>query len=51
MIFKPHRNLNYLMCEEESCQEDSTRIWANKESRIIDLCDLHYNQLVKDSWE
>lgn len=37
-------NLNFHICEEEFCEEDSTKIWASKESRIVDLCDLHYNE-------
>ena len=43
MIFKSTNNLNFSVCEEEFCEEDSTNIWATKESRIVDLCDLHYN--------
>lgn len=44
MIFKSKNNLNFSICEEEFCQDDSTRVWATKETRIVDLCDLHYSQ-------
>lgn len=47
IILKPARgsnNLNFHICEEEFCEDDSTKIWASNESRIVDLCDLHYNQ-------
>lgn len=40
-------NLNFNICEEEFCQDDGTKIWANSESRIVDLCDLHYNEARK----
>jgi hypothetical protein len=32
----------FYVCEAEPCQEEATKIWATSESRIIDLCDLHY---------
>ncbi len=32
------------MCEEEFCEEESTRIWANSQTRIVDLCDYHYSR-------
>jgi hypothetical protein len=35
------------MCEEELCQDEGTQIWASSESRIVDLCDLHYSQATK----
>jgi hypothetical protein len=44
MIFKNKKTLNLLICEEEFCEDESTQIWANSESKIVDLCDLHYNQ-------
>ncbi len=47
IVLKNKNNLNFFMCEEEFCQEDSTQIWANNESRIIDLCDLHYSEATK----
>ena len=37
-------NLNIFICEEELCQDESTQIWAGPESRIVDLCDLHYSK-------
>jgi hypothetical protein len=42
IVLKSTKNLNFLICEEEFCQEESTQIWANSESRIADLCDMHY---------
>ena len=44
ILLKHTKNLNLLICEEEFCEDDSTQIWANSESRIVDLCDLHYSQ-------
>lgn len=32
----------FLSCEEESCKQESTRIWASSQTRIVDLCDEHY---------
>jgi hypothetical protein len=46
IALKSTKNLNMLICEEELCQDDSTRIWASSESRIVDLCDLHYSQAI-----
>ncbi len=43
---KSTKNLNMSMCEEEMCQDDSTRIWAN-ESRFVELCDLHYSEATR----
>ena len=45
IVLKSSNNLNFSICEEEFCEEDSTKIWASSESRIVDLCDLHYNQV------
>ena len=33
--------------EADSCLEEATRIWATSESRIIDLCDTHYDEATK----
>ena len=44
ITLKHTKNLNLFICEEELCQDDATRVWASSESRIVDLCDLHYNQ-------
>lgn len=44
IVLKNTKNLNMFICEEESCEEESTQIWANSESRIVDLCDLHYSR-------
>jgi hypothetical protein len=46
IALKSTKNLNMLICEEELCQDDSTRVWASSESRIVDLCDLHYSQAI-----
>lgn len=46
IVLKSTKNLNMLICEEELCQDDSTRVWASSESRIVDLCDLHYSQAI-----
>jgi hypothetical protein len=34
-------------CEADPCLEEATRIWATSESRIIDLCDTHYDEVTK----
>lgn len=50
IILKPAKgsnNLNFHICEEEFCEDDSTRIWASRESRIVDLCDLHYSKAIQ----
>jgi hypothetical protein len=44
---KSKNNSNFLICEEEFCQEESTRIWTNSETRIVDFCDFHYNEVTK----
>lgn len=35
----------FQICEEESCKEEATKIWADQEIRILDVCDKHYKQL------
>ena len=45
IILKGRGQSNMLTCEEQSCQDESTQIWASSESRIVDLCDLHYSQV------
>ena len=47
IILKGKGHSNMLICEEELCQDDSTQIWASSESRIVDLCDLHYSQAIQ----
>lgn len=44
---KGRGNLNLFICEEESCQDESTQVWASSESRIVDLCDFHYSEATK----
>jgi hypothetical protein len=44
ITLKSTNNINMFMCEEELCEEDSTRIWASSQTRIADLCDFHYSQ-------
>lgn len=44
IVLKSTKNLNLSICEEEMCQEESSQIWASSESRIVDLCDLHYSK-------
>jgi hypothetical protein len=47
IVLKNTKNLNLFICEEESCKDESTQVWASSESRIADLCDLHYSQAIK----
>jgi hypothetical protein len=47
IILKGKGHSNMSICEEEFCQEESTQIWASSETRIIDLCDLHYTQVTQ----
>lgn len=44
IALKHTANLNLSICEEELCQDESTHVWASSESRIVELCDLHYGQ-------
>lgn len=44
IVLKHTKNLNFSICEEEFCQDESSHVWANSESRIVDLCALHYGQ-------
>ena len=41
--------INYSMfrCNIGDCPNESTKIWAGKESGIIDVCDDHYQKLTK----
>jgi len=47
IVLKSTKNLNMFICEEELCQDESTKVWANSESRIADLCDFHYSEASK----
>jgi hypothetical protein len=42
IILKSTKNLNLFICEEEFCEEEGTKVWASSESRIVDLCEMHY---------
>jgi len=44
---KDHKALIYYsfqICEADPCQYEATKIWASSESRIVDLCDFHYEE-------
>jgi hypothetical protein len=47
IVLKSMKNLSLFICEEELCEDESTQIWASSESRIVDLCDLHYSEATK----
>jgi hypothetical protein len=47
IILKSTNNTNMFVCEEEFCEEESTRIWASPQSRIADLCDFHYSEAMR----
>jgi hypothetical protein len=47
IVLKHTKNLNMFVCEEELCEDESTQVWANSESRIVDLCDFHYMEAKK----
>jgi len=34
----------FQVCEANPCSHEATKIWASSESRIVDLCDLHYQK-------
>lgn len=36
----------YQVCEVELCKKEAERIYASSESRIIDFCESHYNQII-----
>lgn len=38
----------YLVCEVESCKDEAARVYASPESRIIDLCDNHYDHIMNE---
>ena len=47
MLFKSKTYIDhsaFFVCRELDCKEESTRIWADKETSVIDLCDKHYQQ-------
>ena len=47
---KDPRKLPYAgfqICEEVNCKSESSKIWASSESKIVDLCDLHYMEARK----
>lgn len=51
MRFKPkdYRDYSaYFVCWEADCQDESTKIWADKETSMIDLCDKHYEEATKE---
>lgn len=37
----------FFICRADPCSEEATRIWANSESNIIDLCDTHYDEVAR----
>jgi hypothetical protein len=39
-------NSAFFVCWEIDCKEESTKIWANSQGPVIDLCDFHYNQAI-----
>jgi hypothetical protein len=38
----------YQVCEVELCKNEATRIYASSESRIVDLCDIHYDHIISE---
>jgi hypothetical protein len=51
MKFKPknYRDTSaFFVCWELECKEESTRIWADSETAVLDLCDNHYQQAMKE---
>ena len=38
----------YQICEVESCKKEAEKIYASSESRIIDLCESHYDQIISE---
>ena len=46
--FKDPRSLIYFafqVCEVDPCDKEAEHIWANSETRIIDICNDHYTDL------
>ena len=35
----------FQVCEIEGCKKESEKIWASSETRIIDICKDHFNQI------
>jgi hypothetical protein len=48
IVLKSTKNLSLFICEEELCKDESTHVWASSESRIVDLCDLHYSEATRN---
>jgi hypothetical protein len=38
----------YQVCEVESCKKEAEKIYASSESRIVDLCESHYDQIINE---
>ena len=38
----------FQVCEVELCKNEAEKIYASSESRIIDLCESHYDQIIRE---
>jgi hypothetical protein len=41
----------YQVCEVDPCLEESVRVWASSETRIIDICKKHYEQVILERYK
>ena len=49
MRLKDPKSLIYFafqICEIEECQDEAEKIYASSESRIVDLCQNHYDKII-----
>jgi len=35
----------FQVCEIEDCKRESEKVWASSETRIIDICQEHFDQI------
>ena len=40
--------LAFLVCDVEGCSIESEKIWGGLETKVIDVCLNHYNELLKE---
>lgn len=40
----------FQVCEIVECKEEAEKIYATSESRIVDLCITHYNQIISQGF-
>ena len=41
----------FQICEVDPCMEEAEKIWASSETRIIDICKKHYQQITSERYK